>query len=149
MRLAGKNAIVTGAAHGIGRAIAEVFAENGARVLICDVDESAGEEVAAGIRAKGQVASFARVDVSQEDQVRRAVEVVAQSSNGRIDVLCNNAAWISDWHNVVEASDAEWQKCIAVSLMGTTYFMRHALPHMSPHKAGSIINIASIQGIVG
>ena len=118
-------------------------------MLICDVDESAGEEIAAGIRANGQVASFARVDVSQEDQVRRAIEIVAQSSNDRIDVLCNNAAWISDWHNVVEASDAEWQKCIAVSLMGTTYFTRHALPHMSPHKAGSIINIASIQGIVG
>ena len=149
MRLAGKNAIVTGAAHGIGRAIAEVFAENGASVLICDIDEAVGEDVAAGIRAKGQAASFARVDVSLEDQVTRAVEMVANSSNGRIDILCNNAAYISTWHDVVDASDDEWQQCVAVSLMGTTYFTRHALPYMIPHKAGSIINVSSVQGVVG
>ena len=86
MRLAGKNSIVTGAAHGIGRAIAELFAENGARVLICDIDEPTGQEVAAGIRAKGQIASVAHVDVSQEDQVKRAVEMVATGGEGRIDV---------------------------------------------------------------
>jgi NAD(P)-dependent dehydrogenase (short-subunit alcohol dehydrogenase family) len=73
--------------------------------------------------------------------------MVADSDGGRIDVVVNNAAYINKWHDVIEATDDEWQKCFAASLMGTAYFMRHALPHMIPHKAGTIINISSVQGI--
>src|SRR5439155_17236223 len=88
MRLKDKIAIVTGAAHGIGRAIAEQFAHEGAAVLVADVDEAAGEETAAIIRARGQAASFLKCDVADEKQVEHAVKL-ASTKTGRIDVLCN------------------------------------------------------------
>ncbi len=147
-RLADKVTIVTGAAHGIGRAIAEAFAAEGAAVLVADVDEAAGEECAADIRKLGQAASFVRVDVSDDSHVAHAVELAAKR-NGRIDVLCNNAAYIAAWHDIGRATAEEWDRSYAVTLMGAVTFTRLALPHMTPHRAGSIINIASIQGMVG
>jgi NAD(P)-dependent dehydrogenase (short-subunit alcohol dehydrogenase family) len=143
-----KVAIVTGAAHGIGRAIAEAFAAEGAAVLVADVDEQAGEECAADIRKRGQAASFVRVDVSDDSHVAHAIELAAKR-NGRIDVLCNNAAYIAAWHDIERASAEEWDRSYAVTLMGAVAFTRLALPHMTPHRAGSIVNIASIQGMVG
>ena len=147
-RLTDKVAIVTGAAHGIGRAIAEAFAGEGAAVLVTDIDEVAGEDVAAGIRQLGRAASFVRVDVSDDSHVARAIEM-ATAKNGRIDVLCNNAAYIAAWHDIEHASAEEWDNSYAVSLMGAVTFTRLALPHMTPHRAGSIVNVASVQGMVG
>ena len=147
-RLKEKIAIVTGAAHGIGRAIAEQFAHEGAAVLVADIDEAAGEEAAAIIRARGQAASFVRCDVANDEDVAQVVKLAAAKS-GRIDVLCNNAAYIATWRNILEASAEEWDRCYGVSLMGTANFIRHALPFMLPHKSGSIINVSSVQGMVG
>jgi NAD(P)-dependent dehydrogenase (short-subunit alcohol dehydrogenase family) len=147
-RLADKVAIVTGAAHGIGRAIAEAFAAEGAAVLVTDVDAEAGEDVAAGIRKRGQSASFAGVDVSDDSQVAHAIQLAA-AKNGRIDILCNNAAYLAQWHDIEDATAEEWDRSYSVTLMGAVTFTRLALPHMTPHKAGSIINIASVQGMVG
>ena len=146
-RLHDKVAIVTGAAHGIGRAIAEQFAHEGAAVLVADVDETAGEESAAIIRARGQAASFVKCDVGNEDHVANVVKL-ASAKSGRIDVLCNNAAYIAVWKNILEADADEWDRSYGVTLMGATNFIRHTLPFMLPHKAGSIINISSIQGMV-
>jgi NAD(P)-dependent dehydrogenase (short-subunit alcohol dehydrogenase family) len=148
MRLDGKTAIVTGAANGIGRAIAEAFGAQGASVLVTDIEADAGEDVAAEIRKRGQAASFVRVDVSDETQIARAVTMAA-AKTGRIDVLCNNAAHLAQWHNVLDATQQEWNQCISIALMGTAHFTRLALPHMTPHHAGSIINIASVQGMTG
>ena len=147
-RLADKVAIVTGAAHGIGRAIAEAFAEQGAAVLVADIDAEAGEDVAAGIRKLGRAASFLRVDVTDDSQVAQAVQMAAAKS-GRIDILCNNAAYLAKWNDIEHAGADEWDKSYAVTLMGAVTFTRLALPHMTPHRAGSIINIASVQGMVG
>ena len=147
-RLSDKVAIVTGAAHGIGRAIAEAFAEEGAAVLVTDLDAEAGEDVAAGIRKLGRAASFARVDVSDDSQIDQAVKL-ASAKNGRIDVLCNNAAYITEWHDLEHATAEEWDRSYSVSLLGAAMFTRLVLPHMTPHRAGSIINIASVQGMVG
>src|SRR5437868_153303 len=100
MRLSEKVTIVTGAAHGIGQAIATRFAEEGAWVLVADVDEVAGNDTAADLRKRSLRADFLRVDVSNEDDVKRAV-ALAGEQNGRIDVLVNNAAYIkSPWQNV-------------------------------------------------
>ena len=98
-RLTDKVAIVTGAAHGIGRAIAELFAEEGAWVLVADLDREAGEAVASGICESGGQAQFAHTDVTNQDDIDRAVKAAADQS-GRIDVLVNNAAHLGDWLDV-------------------------------------------------
>ncbi|HEY7679029.1 MAG TPA: SDR family oxidoreductase [Terriglobia bacterium] len=147
-RLENKVALVSGAAHGIGKAIAELFAEEGAWVLIADIDEEAGAQAAKEIQSKGGSAVFCRTDVSSEADAARAVEK-AESRAGAIDVLCNNAAYLGDFKGVVDATDDEWKRCIEVSLLGTHRLTRHALPKMIERRSGSIINVVSIQGMVG
>src|SRR5437868_160953 len=149
MRLTDKIAIVTGAAHGIGQAIAELFAEEGAWVLVADLDDAAGEATVAGICGRGGRAVFQHVDVSDAAQVAAAVRQAAEEGAGRIDVLCNNAAYLGLWHDVVSAPLEEWDRCLQTGLLGTAYFLREVLPLMVPRRSGSIVNIASIQGIVG
>ena len=149
MRLTGKISIVTGAAHGIGKAIAELFAAEGAWVLVADVDDAAGELAAAGIRERGGRAAFQHVDVADEKQVAAAVRQAADMGNGQIDVLCNNASYLAPWHDVVSAPRDEWEKCFQTTLMGSAHFLREVLPLMVARRSGSVVNIASIQGIVG
>jgi NAD(P)-dependent dehydrogenase (short-subunit alcohol dehydrogenase family) len=148
-RLKDKVAIVTGAANGIGRAIAERFAGEGAWVLVVDIEEDTGRKVVESIEAKGGRAAFARGDVSKREDVRHAVEMAAAQS-GRIDILCNNAAYLApDFHAALESTDEEWRRCIDVALMGTHYFTQAVLPHMIAQKAGSIVNVVSIQAMEG
>src|SRR3954467_12727035 len=146
-RLADKVAIVTGAAHGIGRAIVELFAEEGAWVLVADVDRDAGEAVVRGICDSGGRAEFSLTDVTKQDDIERAVQIAADKS-GRIDVLVNNAAHLGDWLNVHDATPEQWDHSYSITLMGAVRFTRAVLPWMVPHKSGSIINIASMQGLV-
>jgi NAD(P)-dependent dehydrogenase (short-subunit alcohol dehydrogenase family) len=146
-RLKDKIAIVTGGAHGIGQAIAIMFAEEGARVFIADMDIKAGEQTAADIHAKGGQAIFVKCDVSKPNQVKHVVKQAMRQ--GRIDVLCNNAAYIAkSWHSAADAPVEEWEKCFQVSLMGTQHFTQAVLPFMVNSEQGSIINISSVQGVV-
>jgi NAD(P)-dependent dehydrogenase (short-subunit alcohol dehydrogenase family) len=147
-RLEGKVAIVTGAAHGIGLAISQCFAEHGAVVTLVDVDVAAGEAAAEGIRQGGGAATFCRGDVSAPSDVERAVSSAAASS-GRIDVLCNNAAHLGEFHAVLESTADEWEKCIQVALLGTHHCTRAVLPYMIAQGQGSVVNIVSIQAMVG
>ncbi len=147
-RLKEKIAIVTGGANGIGKAISELFAEEGAWVLVADIEDVPGEETAAGIRSAGGAAEFCHCDVSKRDEVARAVKRAA-SRNGRIDILCNNAAYLGDFHAVLESTEDEWRRCIDVAVMGTHYFTRETLPFMVEQKKGSIVNVVSIQAMVG
>jgi NAD(P)-dependent dehydrogenase (short-subunit alcohol dehydrogenase family) len=147
-RLKNKAAIVTGAAHGIGAGVAELFAEQEAWVLVADLDREAGESVASRIREQGGEALFIQTDVSSPDEVERAARIVAEKF-GRIDVLVNNAAYLGDWNDALAAAPEEWERSYAVTLMGAVHFHRAVLPWMIPQKSGSIINIASIQGLRG
>lgn len=140
--LDGKTAIVTGAANGIGRAIAVMFDRAGARVTMLDVDDEGGRAAVAGMSH----ARFVRCDVSDEDGVRRVVDEAA-AETGRIDVLCNNAAFLGSQHALMESTEQEWERGFRVTLLGAQNCTRAALSYMLRQKNGSVINISSIQGI--
>lgn len=142
--LENKIAIVTGAAHGIGRSIAELFVEAGARVAIADIDVDAGSAVAASLR--GSI--FVRADVSVAADVEALVAAAARMA-GRIDVLCNNAAYLGPAHAAAEADDAEWEQSFRVSLLGAQRLIAAVMPYMIRQQGGSIVNISSVQGLVG
>jgi NAD(P)-dependent dehydrogenase (short-subunit alcohol dehydrogenase family) len=146
-RLENKIAIVTGAANGIGRAICQVFAEEGAWVLVTDLSGEGAEKVASEIRQAGGKAESARVDIGNVEEIQRAAKLVSDKF-GRIDVLVNNAAYIGAWHDVLNATEEEWNGCLLATLLGTQNFTRAVLPWMISQKSGSIIVTSSIQGMV-
>ena len=145
-RMQGKAAIVTGAASGIGRATAILFAREGARVLLTDLDP-AGEAVADSIRGEGGEVHFLRHDVSDEASwttaIRRALEAF-----GRLDVLVNNAG-ISFAKPLGETTLAEWRQLMAVNLDGVFLGTREAVRAMRGSGGGAIINVSSASGLVG
>ncbi len=146
-RLNGKVAVVTGGANGIGRAIALLFAREGARVVVADRDTDGGHQVEAAIRETGGEAAFIGVDVSREDEVsvviRRALE-----QWGGVDVLVNSAG-IALPGTVAETDESHWQRVLNVNLAGVYLTCRLAIPHMVERGGGSIVNIASVQGMRG
>jgi NAD(P)-dependent dehydrogenase (short-subunit alcohol dehydrogenase family) len=146
--LENKIAIVTGAAHGIGRAIAEIFVEAGARVAIADIDAEAGQAVVEALNQRRSGSIFVRADVSVPRDVEALVADAARI-DGRIDVLCNNAAYLGPSHAVVEAGEEEWEQSFRVSLLGAQRLTAGVLPYMIRQQGGSIINISSVQGLVG
>jgi NAD(P)-dependent dehydrogenase (short-subunit alcohol dehydrogenase family) len=116
---------------------------------VVDIEEETGQSVVAGIREKTGKAAFCRGDVSSREDIQRAVELAA-AQTGRIDILCNDAAYLApDFHAVLESTDEEWRKCIDVALMGTHYFTKAVLPYMIAQKSGSIVNVVSIQAMEG
>ncbi len=146
-RLQNRITIISGAAHGIGHAISRAFAREGAWVLVTDIDIEQGERTAAGIRADGGQADFLRVDIGCREEIERAVKYVSDRF-GRVDVLCNNAAYIGTWHNILESTEEEWIGCLQTTLMGTQNFTKAVLPWMIQQRQGSIIIMDSIQGLV-
>jgi len=144
-RLHGKVAVVTGAAAGIGEATAELFAEEGARVVVLDRDPT-GEAVAQRLRAHGGAALFAHADVSVESEVAAALAQAADTF-GRIDVLVNNAAVFV--LKGLEASPEEWRQALDVNVIGTALCTRYAAEIMQRSGGGSIVNLASISSFIG
>src|ERR1700748_3565010 len=129
MQLNNKTAIVTGAAHGIGRAIGELFAEHGSWGGLADVDDEAGEAVAKGVCERGGHAKFVHSDVTLPGDVERTVKTAAERS-GRVDVLVNNAAHLGDWLDVASATPEQWDHSFAITLKGAAHFIRAVLPIM-------------------
>lgn len=141
LSLEGKVAMVIGAASGIGRGIAMRLAEMGALVSVLDIDAKKGEETAAEIRSRGGEAFFTKCDVRSAADCRHAVET-AISQWGRIDILCN-CAGIAIRKDVVDLTEDEWDRSLAVTLKGIYLLSHEVVPHMIRAGGGSIINIGS------
>jgi len=144
MRFKDKVVVVTGAAAGIGRVTAEVFAREGARLAICDVNPEAGDAAA---KALGPEASFQKVDVADETAVSEWVDQVAKRY-GRIDVLVNNAGVTRD-ALMLRMKGSDWDLVMNINLKGAFLCTKAAVRHMAQQRSGRIINIASVVGVVG
>ncbi|HAF70567.1 MAG: 3-oxoacyl-[acyl-carrier-protein] reductase [Acetothermia bacterium 64_32] len=147
MKLTGKAALVTGAARGIGKAIALALAREGCDVVVSDIDEPLAKAVAREIEDMGQKALAVRTDVSKLEDVKalfkKTIEVF-----GRLDILVNNAGIIRRG-SLEDHSDADWELVMAVNLRGTYYCSREAARIMKRQRSGRIINISSVAGKVG
>jgi 2-hydroxycyclohexanecarboxyl-CoA dehydrogenase len=142
--LTGKVALVTGAAQGLGRGIAEALATQGATVVIADIKAAEAEATAAAI---GRGAWATPVDVTDRDQVFACVERV-RSRHGRIDILVNNAGW-DKVGPFLESDERDWDRVIRINLYGPLYFLKAVLPVMVAQGGGRVVNIASDAGRVG
>jgi NAD(P)-dependent dehydrogenase (short-subunit alcohol dehydrogenase family) len=146
MQLPGKVAVITGAGSGIGRAVAERYAREGATVVIAEVDDARGEGAAGAIRADGGQALFIHADVAQGESVREMV-AAAVARCGRIDILVNNAG--IEHHGdgrTHEVSEEGWDRIMAVNLRGYWLVAKHVIPIMLAQGGGIIINVASPTG---
>jgi NAD(P)-dependent dehydrogenase (short-subunit alcohol dehydrogenase family) len=146
-RLKGKVAIVTGAAGGIGSATAQLFCEEGARVLLVDRDAPALDEVVSRIRTAMPSAEFASLvaDVSQEEAAA-AIVAAAMSSFGAIDILVNNAG-IRAYEPLAEAKSETWHAILRTNLLSYAYLTREALPHLRAAGRASIVNVSSTHAV--
>ncbi|MBN3799809.1 glucose 1-dehydrogenase [Burkholderia sp. Ac-20392] len=144
---AGKVAVVTGAATGIGRQAALCFAEAGAQVALLDTVVSAAEDVAHAIERTGARAIVLRTDVSRADDVRDAIDTTV-ATFGRLDIAFNNAGIAPRGAPVAEFDEDEWDRTIAVNLKGVWLCMKHECRHMLSFGGGAIVNTSSIMGIV-
>jgi len=146
-RLPGRVAIVTGAARGIGRAIAERFAAEGAAVLLADVASEAGEVAAAAIRARAGRAEFVATDVTREAAVAAMVAAAVERFGG-LDILVNNAG-AGSFVPFERLEPAEWDRLLAVNLRAVYLGCRHALPALRLRGGGCMLNMASQSGLEG
>jgi len=147
MKLAGKVAIVTGAASGIGRAGAIAFADEGAKVVVADIDRNRGEETTAEIVSRGREAAFAELDVTSESAVIRMVEDAA-ARWGRIDILFNNAGIVLV-KPLEQMTEAEWDRVMGVNVKAAFLAIKHVVPHMRRIGGGAILNTGSIASFTG
>jgi NAD(P)-dependent dehydrogenase (short-subunit alcohol dehydrogenase family) len=149
MRLQNKVALITGSAGGMGQAAAELFAREGASVIVTDVAADAGEQTARTIREAGGKAIFVKANVANEDEVQHLVGE-AIDAFGRIDVLYNNAGIMPDDDgSVTELTEATWDRILDVNLKSAFLCAKYAVPHMIATGKGSIINIASFVALMG
>ena len=142
MRLQGKTAIITGAANGIGAATARRFADEGARVVVCDVDEEAGRRVESGIRRSGADCCFVKLDVRDRSAVEPAVHDV-QHRFQRVDILINNAGITAD-ARLVKMTESDWDRVIDTNLKGVFNCTQAVAPGMIEQGSGRIISAASV-----
>lgn len=143
MRLAGKTALVTGAASGFGAEIARVFAREGAKVLILDLDGPGAEAVAAGI---GPAARAVAGDVTRRADVDRALDAAAELGGGAFDVVVNNAGWTHRNKPLLEVTEDEFDRVYAINVKSIFHMVSAAVPRMKG-RGGAMINVGSTAGI--
>jgi NAD(P)-dependent dehydrogenase (short-subunit alcohol dehydrogenase family) len=147
-KLADRVAIVTGGASGIGRAIAERFAQDGARVVIADYNAQGAEEAADSLKTVGYGALAVQTNVADSKSVQAMIDATMQAF-GRLDILVNSAGTGENPGPVHEKDEDDWQRVMAVNATGTFLCMKYVIPHMLARQSGVIINVASVAGVIG
>jgi len=148
MKLAGKVAVVTGAASGMGKAIAELFAAEGAKVVAADLNLSGVEAVVRGIAERGGAAVAVQANVASEEDVQRMIDTAVERY-GTLDILVNNAGIMDNFVPAGDVTDELWEKVFAVNTTGTMRATRRALKIFTEKQSGVIVNIASVGGLFG
>lgn len=146
-RLKDKVAIVTGAGSGIGRAIAQKFTQEGAKVVVADYNEETAKETAGMISQTGGQAIVSKTDVSRAEEVEQMIKLAVDNFGG-LDIMVNNAG-VAPMADVSSTTDEIWQKTIDVDLKGVFLGIKAAIPEMEKRGKGKIINTASIAGLIG
>jgi 3-oxoacyl-[acyl-carrier protein] reductase len=146
MRLKDKVAIITGAASGIGRASALMFAKEGASVVVSDIEDAAGQETADQIISSGGKAIYVHADVSKETQVQYLIEATV-GEFGRVNVLFNNAGYYKWPYKLEEITEEEWDKTYSINVKSILWGAKHVVPEMKKIGGGAIINTASMAGV--
>lgn len=141
--LVGKVAIVTGGDSGIGRAISELFAMEGATVIVADIRDSGTTD---SISKRGGIARYVKVDVADEEQVKALAGLVGREFGG-LDIVCNDAG-VELMKPMTESTEGDWNRLIGVNLKGVFLVSKHAIPLMRQKQGGCIVNIASQLGLV-
>lgn len=147
MRLEGKVALLSGGAGGIGAAEARLFAQEGAKIVIGDLQEDKGQKIAAEINESGGEAVFVMLNVVDEDSWRNAVSIAVERF-GRLDILVNNAGILRN-EGLLDTTEEIWDSVMGINAKGTFLGVKHAIPAMRKSGGGSIINISSGAGLVG
>ncbi|MFN2354491.1 MAG: SDR family NAD(P)-dependent oxidoreductase [Desulfopila sp.] len=147
-RLENYEAVITGGARGIGRAICELFAAQGAKTAVTDILDEEGRNLVGAIKDKGGQAEFFHLDTSDEREVKDVLAQVNEKFGG-IRILINNAGISGPNKPTHEIELSEWQKLIDININGVFLCTKHVIPYMKQGKGGSIINLSSIYGIVG
>ncbi|MEA2651087.1 MAG: hypothetical protein QOI85_808 [Chloroflexota bacterium] len=149
MRLADKVALITGAGSGMGRVAAQMFAAEGAKVVVAEFGEEAGTETVRLVSDSGGEATYVQADVSREEDARRMVDAAIEQY-GRLDVLYNNAGIMPEAdHSVVDTDVETWDRVMAVNLRGVFLGCKFAIPRMVDAGGGSVINISSFVALLG
>lgn len=147
MRLQNKVAIITGGAHGMGEAEARLFATEGAKVMIVDILDDLGNEVARSINERGHTAKFIKGSVTESDDWDRVIETTIKEF-GRLDILVNNAGISASWSKEND-NVQDWNSILNINATSVFLGTTKAVPHMRAAGGGSIVNISSVMGIVG
>lgn len=148
MRLQGKVAVVTGAASGMGKAIAELFAQEGAKVVVSDINFEGVETVASGIVANGGTAIPLKTNVAEKQDIEHLIET-AVKEYGTLDILVNNAGIMDGFEPAGDIDDEKWERIFAVNTTSVMRATRKALPIFLEKQKGVIINVASTGGLHG
>ncbi|EFM08564.1 short-chain dehydrogenase/reductase SDR [Paenibacillus curdlanolyticus YK9] len=148
MRLSGKVAVITGAASGMGKAIAELYAAEGAKVIVSDLRVEAAQAVVSNIEASGGTAVAVAANVAKEEDVQQLIDTAVQQF-GTVDILVNNAGIMDNFVPAGDLTDELWDRVFAINTTGPMRTIRKVLPIFTDKKSGVIINIASAGGLQG
>lgn len=148
MRLSGKVAVITGAASGMGKAIAELFAAEGAKVVVSDLHIEAAQAVVSGIESKGGIAIALAANVVKEEDVQQLIDKTVKEF-GTVDILVNNAGIMDNFVPAADLTDEHWERVFAINATGPMRTTRKVLPIFTGKNSGVIVNIASAGGLYG